>query len=88
MQIDQNDNSEAPSSKDLRFQFQMKLQHLLEKHPHLNHSGRRCMNKVLRSGGGSGDVYEAILWIGESRIKVALKQMRSYMLKDDKFAKV
>lgn len=88
VQTDLNDNPAGSSSNDLRFRFQRKLQDLLESHPHFNHSDCRCTDKILRAAGGSGDVYEAKLWMGETPVKVALKQMRSYMLMDDNFAKV
>lgn len=88
-QLDDHPTAQAAQhSKDLRFQFQRKLQQLLESHAHLDHSDCRCTDRILRAAGGSGDVYEANLWIGEAQIKVALKQMRSYMLKSDNFAKV
>lgn len=88
MQSQLDDDSTTLRSEDLRSQFQKKLQQLLESHSHLNHSDRRRTNVALKDGGGSGDVYEAYLWIGENRVKVALKQIRSYMLKDKNFAKV
>lgn len=69
-------------------QWQERFQSLLQDYPHLDHSEKDCTDIVLKDGGGFGDVYEAFLWINGRKVKVALKQMRSYMLRDESFVRV
>lgn len=73
---------------DIRHRFKEKLQPLLADYPHLNLSVFQCNEKVWRAGGGSGEVYCAYLYTHESVTWVALKQIRTILLIDEKFAKV
>ena len=75
---------------DIRYKFRAKLQQELQRLAHLDQT-ENCPSYstwILRAGGGFGDVYEAYLSINGRKVKVALKQMRSYLLTNGEFAKV
>lgn len=81
-------STSAPSPSKNHGHWQERFQSLLQDYPHLDHSEKECTDVVLKDGGGFGDIYEAFLWINGRKVKVALKQMRSYMLRDESFVRV
>ena len=74
---------------DVRYQFREKLRRLLENLAHLDQSGRCSADEpwIFKAAGGFGEVYEAYLVIDGKKVRVALKQMRSYLCTNGDFAK-
>lgn len=83
-------DSSVPTSSPSndRRHWRERFQSFLQDYPHLDHTEKECTNILLKDGGGFGDIYEAYLQVNGRKIKVALKQVRSYMLKDENFVKV
>ena len=78
------------ASPSLKKQSQTVLHQLLEQLDHLDLTGKLSKwDRVVQAAhGGNGDVLEAYCWIGNIKVKVALKRLRFYIYKDKDFAKV
>lgn len=83
-----SDSAPASSPSKSHGHWKEAFQSLLHDYPQLDHSEKECTDVVLKDVGGLGHVYKASLWIDGRKTQVALKQMRSYMLKDESFIRV
>ena len=78
------------ATSDLTRQSQEVLRRLLEELDHLDLTGKLSSEDgiVQVAHGGNGDIHVAFCWIGETKVKVALKRLRFYIYKNKDIAKV